>query len=874
MILLTLLLLGLAAPSYADLRLQEGLSYEHYSLNPFMQYYHDPDNTLQVEDLLRGQKATDFRPFETDSPIMGFRVGSFWVRLTITNESNTTRTMVIESRWALTDHVDFFHINAEGQIDTALMGDHGSFNTRKLPYRFPAAEYKLDPGTHQFYIRYETEGTAILSSAIWDQAPFFNHVRNSYAYIGLLFGFFVVMFFYTIFLFFSFRSRSYLYYAIYLVAFSFSQLGYQGLALEWMPEPWGIWGQNKGFVYSLQMTSLFGLLFAMSFLNMRTLMPRIFRVTQFLCAYLIVFAIALPLLSYKIAALTINLSVMFFCLGLLATGIYAIALGYRPAIFYTVGWAVFLSGNLALTLKMIGLFPDNSFSDNPLLFAAIEVVLMSLALADRMKFINAQAEKEIRDLNTTLQQHILKVEDIVAERTRTISTIIDNVQSGFLMIDRDLNVGRGFTKSCHHIFRGNLREGIKITDVFPLDPDDRQILRMALEQVFADRMPEDVAVSQVPSLFQLGDSSLRFDWSIVRGDDGAIRLLLITVQDVTALREKEREAQRSQMLFKIVSNLEAFRTLLQHAKVEAERLESWKGEGWDDELRRFLHTLKGNCLVFSLQDLAESLHELEEAEPSPQILAQVRELFERFLERYQRELHLHWSHVSQQTFKIQEQDVQLLRRETQGLTSHHQFQGAIERWLNQVTSKTLRDLLGPIEEDVQSLAQRLHKEVHFEVTGDHFRITSQPLQDFVMSLIHIIRNAVIHGLEEDRKQAGKSPAGLIQLDLRQTAEGVLLTLSDDGRGIDRLQLESKVCKERNLDPISVAAMSLDQLIRSTRNSSPTSELSLYAGRGLGLAAVLDMAERTHCRVRIESNPGKGTRFVFLLPETASLLQAS
>ncbi|MFY7929588.1 MAG: ATP-binding protein, partial [Oligoflexus sp.] len=88
------------------------------------------------------------------------------------------------------------------------------------------------------------------------------------------------------------------------------------------------------------------------------------------------------------------------------------------------------------------------------------------------------------------------------------------------------------------------------------------------------------------------------------------------------------------------------------------------------------------------------------------------------------------------------------------------------------------------------------------------------------------------------------------------------------------QLESKVCKERNLDPISVAAMSLDQLIRSTRNSSPTSELSLYAGRGLGLAAVLDMAERTHCRVRIESNPGKGTRFVFLLPETASLLQAS
>jgi two-component system sensor histidine kinase and response regulator WspE len=178
---------------------------------------------------------------------------------------------------------------------------------------------------------------------------------------------------------------------------------------------------------------------------------------------------------------------------------------------------------------------------------------------------------------------------------------------------------------------------------------------------------------------------------------------------------------------------------------------------------------------------------------------------------------------------------------------------------------------------VRDLARELGKQARFEVAGENTGVDRDILDRLEAPLNHLIRNALDHGIErpEDRRAAGKPPAGTIRLEARHRAGMLQIVLGDDGRGIDLERLRATVV-ERGLTSAAMArrlgeSELLDFLFLpgfSTRD-----QVTAVSGRGVGLDVVQSMVQAVRGSVRVASQPGKGTRFILQLPITVSVIRA-
>jgi two-component system, chemotaxis family, sensor histidine kinase and response regulator WspE len=178
---------------------------------------------------------------------------------------------------------------------------------------------------------------------------------------------------------------------------------------------------------------------------------------------------------------------------------------------------------------------------------------------------------------------------------------------------------------------------------------------------------------------------------------------------------------------------------------------------------------------------------------------------------------------------------------------------------------------------VRDLARELGKQARFEVVGETTGVDRDILDRLEAPLNHLIRNALDHGLEmpADRQAAGKTAVGTIRLEARHRAGMLQITLSDDGRGIDVERLRAKVV-ERELTTAAIAKeLSEAELLEFLflPGFSTKEHVTEVSGRGVGLDVVHNMVRAVGGSVRVNSRPGKDTRFVLLLPITVSVIRA-
>jgi two-component system chemotaxis sensor kinase CheA len=131
------------------------------------------------------------------------------------------------------------------------------------------------------------------------------------------------------------------------------------------------------------------------------------------------------------------------------------------------------------------------------------------------------------------------------------------------------------------------------------------------------------------------------------------------------------------------------------------------------------------------------------------------------------------------------------------------------------------------------------------------------------ALVHLVRNAVDHGLEsaEERASAGKPARGKIRFEARCREGHLRLEIEDDGRGID-WEAVRRLCQERGL-PSQTRADLVDALLRP--GFSSREQVTETSGRGVGLAAVAAIVSERRGTIAVESEPGRGTLWVLSLP---------
>lgn len=178
---------------------------------------------------------------------------------------------------------------------------------------------------------------------------------------------------------------------------------------------------------------------------------------------------------------------------------------------------------------------------------------------------------------------------------------------------------------------------------------------------------------------------------------------------------------------------------------------------------------------------------------------------------------------------------------------------------------------------VRDLAQEEKKEVDLVLSGQEIGLDRTLLDEIHEPLIHLIRNAVSHGIEPAavRKKLGKKERGTIGLAARRERHYVVIEVSDDGCGIDvevikKIALERKIVKPEDL--VSLKAEEILMLITSPGFSTQR-EVTAISGRGVGMNSVRTRIESFGGTLRIESRPGEGSRFVIQLPLSLAIVQA-
>ncbi|CAJ0810224.1 MULTISPECIES: hybrid sensor histidine kinase/response regulator [Ralstonia] len=178
---------------------------------------------------------------------------------------------------------------------------------------------------------------------------------------------------------------------------------------------------------------------------------------------------------------------------------------------------------------------------------------------------------------------------------------------------------------------------------------------------------------------------------------------------------------------------------------------------------------------------------------------------------------------------------------------------------------------------VRDLARSLAKRVRFAIVGEATQVDRDILDMLDAPLGHLLRNAIDHGVEppEAREAQGKSAEASITLEARHSAGKLLITVADDGAGIDLEAVRAAVVRRGLSDADTASRLSDHELLDFLLlpGFSMREQVTDLSGRGVGLDAVHEMVKAVRGTVRIQTEPGRGTRFMLQLPLTLSVIRS-
>jgi two-component system chemotaxis sensor kinase CheA len=175
---------------------------------------------------------------------------------------------------------------------------------------------------------------------------------------------------------------------------------------------------------------------------------------------------------------------------------------------------------------------------------------------------------------------------------------------------------------------------------------------------------------------------------------------------------------------------------------------------------------------------------------------------------------------------------------------------------------------------VRTLAQKLGKEVTFETSGGETRLDKAMAESLVDPLMHMVRNAVDHGVETpgDRTPFGKPAQATVHLSAGSRNNRIVIELSDDGRGMDPAKLKARAVSRGILTDATAAMMSDEEAFKLifAPGFSTAEQVTDTSGRGVGMDVVLTNVTKLGGSIAIASTVGKGTTFTLLLPLSAAI----
>ncbi|MGE8145776.1 hybrid sensor histidine kinase/response regulator [Pseudomonas frederiksbergensis] len=365
-----------------------------------LQVYEDAGGQASIADVRAQAAAGNFKTHDNATLNAGYSRSVFWLKIDLhyrPTNAQAQRTWLLELAYPPLDHLDLYLPDAGGDYQLIRRtGDALPFASREIRQNNYLFNLNFKPDQAQtVYLRLQSQGSIQAPVTLWSSTAYLEEQPVRLYVLGLIYGVLLGMVVYNLFIYLSVRDTSYLYYIFYIASFGLYQLSVNGAAVEyfWPNNPW--WA-NAATPFFIGCAGLFGSQFARSFLQTAQHSRWLDRLLLGLIAFGAV-VIGLSLMtSYALALRLATTLALLFTVVIFAAGIFAWARGLRVARYFIIAWSAFLLGGVVNTLMVLGYVPNvflTMYASQ--IGSAIEVALLSLALADR---INAMREQQAQTL--------------------------------------------------------------------------------------------------------------------------------------------------------------------------------------------------------------------------------------------------------------------------------------------------------------------------------------------------------------------------------------------------------------------------------------------------------------------------------------------
>lgn len=888
-IIAALLVLLTSLPGAAETRqatLELSSDVQSLPLGQHLWFLEDQQQSYQASDLLASEFQQRFAPTTKKTPNFGFSSAAWWARVPLRNTSDKPLTVHITEGYAVVDRIDFWQLDPQkGVMAHVSMGDRTPNDPVRAAHRLPTFRMELPPGDSVLFIRIQTEGSVIFDMTLHGEASFHTTRTQEYAFVYTLLGILLVMALYNLFIWVQLRKLTYLVYVSFILTMICQPLAYSGLAVLHLSDY--TWFMNHGYIIIANKSSLLACYFPVLFLSLAGRHKWLLRLCYLGMAFTLVPDVLL-LSSYNLGAKVSVLAAILASFITLACGIVCSLQRFRPAYFFTLAWFVMIVANVMRMAVVAGHLPASFFAEwGVLIGSVVEVVLISLALADKVRLTEKQAFERIESLNHDLQKEHDKVvnlnnnlERMVEEQTREIKSILKHIQIGIIVIGRHhLEITDTYSESVKTIFKTDRIGTVHAIDLLfanaaianEVKSQVRSVLEGSLgEEALNFELNSSLLPTELTYLFGLEQKVLQFDWNPVIDKDGTIEKMLVSIKDVTTLKQLEAEAtERSKELDCIGEILEVtprnFGIFIDSAqRFLADNMRLLKANiRYDKEVLKILliniHTIKGSARSLGLKNLTPLLHDYEQflsQSLHKQVkwdharLLQGQQLVQNQIDMYQQLNQVKLGRSSGDSLSLSIDFIDRMQSflrvvADEGPSQFRQralgLKEVIED-LSFVSAETVfREVLGNAEMLARDL-QKAPPEIQIEGNAIYLSMEAQELVR--NTFVHIIRNSMDHGIEAppERSEAGKTPEGHIHVSLKMQDDQLVIHYQDDGRGLNlrairRMAQERGLMKpDQNISPDEMAYLIFEP------GFSTVETVNDISGRGVGMSAVKDYVE--------------------------------
>ena len=384
-----------------------------HKVSKYIKYYFDSSNALGIKDILEDKALEWVDNKNPESLSLGFNTSTLWLSFDVINICCENKNWYIELGYPPLDSITYYHITEDGKTTTIQDGDQYPVPNNSIKSKYYNFLMVLpNNGKSKIIFKIRSESSLAIPLSIYSAEGFSEKIQLEEYFFGAFCGIMVIMAFYNLFIYFSTKENSYLFYILYILTFLLQSLSLRGYIREYLPSL--LYLNNLAPILFTELSLFFGLFFTSSFLQTKENLPSLHKL---ILSYMSVPFIGVSLAfftNYSIAIKYATITSFISSFVILFVSITSIRKKFRPARFFILGWGMLSLGIVIYALRMGGIIPHNFFTNSSYqIFSIMEILLLSLALGDKINILKKEFSQNLE----------LKVN----ERTRELSAMVELV---------------------------------------------------------------------------------------------------------------------------------------------------------------------------------------------------------------------------------------------------------------------------------------------------------------------------------------------------------------------------------------------------------------------------------------------------------------